>query len=1058
MPDNPLARSADSLWDLSALYARRHSASALQGPIPTYTMWGPASSSSVVDGNTLNATGSTAQEQQQQIAAENAPLRLIFGRAPIGAQIADLLSYNGNMVVIAVWGQGPVNLVESVYLSNVAPPAGVTVTNYDGTQVTADPTLVAAYAAQTVPVVYTDILPGVCYSVLVIPPGVTTGFPQITAMIQGLKLFDHRTGLTAYSENAAVVIGNLQTNATWGAGDAVDWSSVDAVANDCDAMVGGTDVRRSIGLVVDTAQDIGVWFETLRAYAGCFLYRNNGVLTLASDRPTSSSFTFTESATANCRISNIKRRSKRDAPTVVAVRWMDISIVPARDTIAYAYAAGAREGTIPWKIREVSMPGITRSSYATREATEQLNKLQLTDLTFDIAGQDEALAVTVGDVVTATANIGITAREMRVIASQMPSLGRPIFGCEGYDPAVYSDSVAVGPSVSDTSLPDPASITAPTNLVVTETVYFEGSGDSALAGGMNYKSRFDCTWDAPTGQFPILYRVEVWDGALAIRNELVSDTAYSSPSIEQGKTYTIKVFSRNSVFECPTPASTTQVAQGKLLPPGPVPSCTGRELGGNVLLAWTSAIDIDVMRYEWRYFPNGTGTWETATFIDRVDGLTATFQGLPVGTHRFYVRAIDSVGKYSTSDCTVDIVITSDPNAILQDKTFISPTLTNCISIQPIEGVWKPRWVTSFSAATWDATFPSTFDSYTNPIDSYHSSGTSTWQGEPWDLGSTISGSWTLTPNVTQVAAPVSYYLETSSDGVTYTRQPGISWQGSTRFVRPVIEGTTTGAFQVDSPPEIHLAALAKHESGTATTSASVATLIQLANKYASRLNVQATAINQVGGTVTSRDAIVDRVLLSVNGPGLCLHWTLGTYTSALLRQISTVGRVIASGDYLEYDVFIETSSPSPSSTSDGGFRVAFTDASVTVGDTDADGFDITTPATGFDALARGIWKSRKISLSPYVGKTTNSWRIVGSSQAVGDHSILLRNVRITDGAGTDRLVVWSSGEPTSNTTSGSGGQTNIQCGPANSFNLYVFTTSTGAQVASDAAWDFDGF
>lgn len=1060
----PESDPSASLWALAQSYASKGlGATSGAGPIPTYSIWGPSSSSSVVDGNTLNRTGNTAQDQQAQIAAENAVLRLIFGRAPVGAQIADVLSYQGSLIIIAVWGQGPINLIEAVYLDDALPPAGVAVVNYDGTQTVPDASLVAAYAAQTPAVAFADVFQNVAYSVVVLPPAVTTGFPKISAMIQGLKLFDHRTGTTIYSENAAVAIGNLQTNATWGAGDSVDWDSVDAVADLNDALVGGTDKRRSIGLVLDAAQDAGLWFETLRAYAGCFLYRNNGVLTLAPDRPTASSFTFSEAAPANCKISNIKRRSKRDAPTVVAVRFTDLSVVPARDGIAYAYAAGAREGTAPWKIREVSMPGITRFSYATREATEQLNKLQLTDLTFDIQGQDEALVVTVGDVVTATANIGIAARKIRVIGDSMPTLGRPVFNCEGYDEAVYSDSVVAAPSVSDTSLPDPFTVLASTALIITENLYLDSLNGSTLAAGITYKSRFDCTWTPPAATpYPVIYRVELWDGTQKIRDEIVSSAAYSSPAVQQGKTYTVKVFTRNSVAEGATPLTGTQTAQGKLLPPGPVPFMSARELGGKVYTTILPAPDIDTVRYEWRYFPNGTGTWATATFIDRKDELTSVFDALPIGTHRLYVRPIDSNGKYSLDSAAnpfFDITVNSDANAFLQSKTFSAPTLTNMASIPMLEGTWKPRWATSVAGQTFNAGIAGTVNAVATPVDEVHANGTQNWTGEWWDLGSSISATWTLNPNTTLLNGAVAYYIETSPDGFTITRQPGLLFQGSTRFARPAIEALTSSTIEVTDYPSISLAALARPESGIATTAASAATLIQLTGRYAFAQDIQATCVDQVGGSVTSRAAVIDRILLHPE-TGLMHSFTYnGSGNNFTYQTISTAARVIAAGDFIEYDVYIDPSSPTTTGFSNGGLYMRFTDATDSSALVGADGFTFYIPATGMDTLARGKWYSRKASMAAFVGKTTNQFSLVQEGDAAsGSAKILYRNIRFTDGAGTNRLIVWSSGEPPANTSYLAALVTNVQVGPSNSFNLYAFTTSTGAQVASDARWSFRGF
>lgn len=1032
------------------------------GPIPTFTFIAGGGGSAVPAAGTLNGVATTSQTRQAQVVAENAVLRLVYGRTTLGAQIADILFYNGNLVIVAVWGYGPWNAIETVYFDDKAPPTGATVTNYTGTQVAADATLVAAYAAQSPAITYTDILPNIVYSVIVLPPNLSTGFPRISATVQGLKVYDPRDGTQTlgtpstykYSDCPALAIADLQTNATYGANDAVDWTSVAAVANDNDALVGGTEKRRIIGLALDTVQMLPAWFEALRAYAGCFLARSAGKLVLISDRPASSTFTFLEATSAgNCRVSKVRRRSKRDAPTVSAVRYTDTTVFPWRDNIAYAYAAGALAGTVSWKIHEVALPGITRYSHAVREATEQLNKLRLTDLTLDIAGQDEALTVTVGDVVTVSANLGLTSRAVRVLNVNTQSLGRPVFSCEGYDATVYSDGVASGPSIVDTSLPNPAALSPPTSLVITETPYLEQVNGSALAGGLIYQSRFDCTWTAPALGFPVNYRVEVLDGATKVRDEFVSGTAYSTPTLQQGKTYTVKVYTRNTITESVALVGSKLVAGNTNAPASVLAITSARELGGDVLLEISPSVSVDVIRYEWRYYPNGTGSWAAATFIDRVDGLRARFKGLPVGTHRFYVRAINSVGLYSASDAVADVTVTSDANAFIQGRTFTAPTLTNMVSIPAVEdGTNAPRWATGIAADAFNTTEPNPFNSGANPVISYHASATQKWQGESWDLGSTVTGDWTLVVTVSDITGTATYALETSPDGSTWTAQPGISWKGGTRFIRPAINNTTTGTMVITGAPQISLAALSKTESNRVTTLASGGLLVSLTGQYSAAQDLQATAVN----TSSPRLVVVDRILLHPQ-TGLMHQITYnGAGDNFSYMNFSAAARVVASGDFIEYDSFIDPASPTTTGTAPGGgIYMTFTDATNTNALAATDGETLRGPPT---TASRGVWRARKASMAAYVGKTTNIFASAMDGDASsGVAKILLRNVRFTDGAGTVRQTIWSSGEPTLNTSGGASLVANVMLGPSNSFNLYAFTDA-GAQVAQDVQYSFRGF
>jgi hypothetical protein len=65
------------------------------------------------------------------------------------------------------------------------------------------------------------------------------GPPQITAVVKGKKVYDHRTGLTVWSANAAVCVADFLT-APYGKDartNQVSWDTVDAAANACDEVV-----------------------------------------------------------------------------------------------------------------------------------------------------------------------------------------------------------------------------------------------------------------------------------------------------------------------------------------------------------------------------------------------------------------------------------------------------------------------------------------------------------------------------------------------------------------------------------------------------------------------------------------------------------------------------------------------------------------------------------------------------------------------------------------------------------------------------------------------------
>ncbi|WP_233256587.1 hypothetical protein [Opitutus sp. ER46] len=86
------------------------------------------------------------------------------------------------------------------------------------------------------------------------------GIENISAMVSGRKLYDPRTGATAFSNNPALVVRDYLTNPQYGFGaaeDEIDDATVIAAANVCDEDVGlvggGTEKRYTCNGVVDTS-------------------------------------------------------------------------------------------------------------------------------------------------------------------------------------------------------------------------------------------------------------------------------------------------------------------------------------------------------------------------------------------------------------------------------------------------------------------------------------------------------------------------------------------------------------------------------------------------------------------------------------------------------------------------------------------------------------------------------------------------------------------------------------------------------------------------------------
>ena len=806
--------------------------------------------SSVAPATTINTAATTPSESQATLAAQNAPLRVIYGRVRLGAQIANILAHGSYWIIQAVWGEGPVESIESVEINDDTVPAGVVVTHYLGDAVSpvVDPTLAAAFSAAGR--AYGDTLPGIAYSVFKLPGDSVTGLPNIVAVINGRKVYDPRTTTTVWSDNPALCLADFLGSTVYGAGRTVNDAALETAADACDEVVGGV-ARRRIGLAIDAARQVSEWAEVLRTYAGCWILSDGGETLLVPDRPRATDATITHAAGQVSKIDKIKRRGIAQVPTVIEIRYTDTSATPWRESSVWAYADGVLAGTTPWRESQIALPGVQSAAQAYREAVERLNKLALSDLSFSLEVFDEGAAYELGNVVEVTHPIGLAAKKMRILGIS-GAYGRYSLNLAEYDPAVYSDSVATEPTYADTDLPNPAAPPELVGLAAVEEVYQLETG--------TYASRIRLTWDAPEWAYLHRYAVELRAAGVVVATYATDLTEWASPPVAEGVEYVCRVSVVSSVGATGAPAQANIVAAGKYLIPGNVPSLSAFEAGGRVYASWAAAVDLDIYRYEVRY-GSTAGAWDSATLIDRVDALRLTSDTIPVGTWRLYVKALDSVGQYSATAATADVVVTSDVNSFLVDSyDQTSPTLTNMVAytLEPTDP--NTYYVTDTGAAADTLLMGATLAAYTNPLSTYHASCTSTWLGESEDFGSLLGGNWAGTATVDDVSGAHSSSMGFSTDGSSWSYLSGLAHKTNARFSRLKHEATTTSTMRVTVPTQnIRLDAIPREEVGTgATTGTSSPATVALSGEYVA---VKKLTITPEG--TTARSATYDNINLT---------------------------------------------------------------------------------------------------------------------------------------------------------------------------------------------------
>lgn len=499
---------------------------------------------STVARETLDGTSDTF-ERQLVFAALNEPCRVTYGTDRLGGQLLTALPYGSGILLVVVWGRGPIQAIRDMRIDNVTPPASVIVTNYLGTtSQTVDAKLVSAFAAMGI--THTDALVGLSYSVLELQPGADAG--DVTATIDGRLIYDARDGTQTlgtpstykWSDVPAAALADIIADTTYGWGRSRDVTSTNAVANANDAMVSG-ERKRIIGITLDSRKKAEEWVEILRAHAGCYVLHSGATTKFVPDATASSVKTYSK-ANQNIIKGSVQWSIKdvEQQPNVVQVTYTDTSAVPWKTATAMYPTNGLPPSGQELRLSRLSLTGCQRYSQAMREAIETINHAGLEALVQSWDTYAESVAVEPGDVVTfddGGLSGGIT---MRLLARSWVSKGRWKLACQKYDPAAFDSSAVAAPSSGNTTLPSAGNPPTMGAITTSETVI-------TTAAGALPQSMINVSWSSVSWPFVRDYHVQILDASGVLVDEVYTkSTTFQSKPLYALRTYTVRVFVRST--------------------------------------------------------------------------------------------------------------------------------------------------------------------------------------------------------------------------------------------------------------------------------------------------------------------------------------------------------------------------------------------------------------------------------------------------------------------------------------------------------------------------------
>lgn len=518
------------------------------------------------------------------------------------------------------------------------------------------------------------------------------GVPNVTAIVRGRKVYDPRTGSTAYSTNPALCLRDYLTNARFGKGlaaSAVDDTAISAAANKCDTLVtpyNGASQQKlfECNTVLDTSRRLLDNTKVLLSgMRGILPYRDGAYSLIVEDQGTSV-FSFNSGNMMSDLAIQAEKKSNKYNRVIATFadpdsNWQlnQIEYPPAGSALAVQYLAD--DGLE--LVGRVDLQTVT-DIYMAEDLAEIILERSRQSKIVAFTATSEALKVTVGDIVDIThATPAWTAKPFRVA-----SVGLNIDGTVDIEAVEHQDSIypwvskSQAPIIPDTNLPDPyGGVAKPGVPSVAENLYITKSGAGV-------KARVALDWAEADDIFVQEYEAEY---------KLTTATSYShigripntdaevldiAPGI-----YTFRVRALSVVAKSDWSETDPIEVFGLSTPPAALANVELQSVSSLAVIEWDQSTDLDVRiggKVEIRHSILTVGaSWSDSVSLGKALPGEATQALLPLLPGTYLLRAVDSSDIYSPVATVVAEGATalaySSVGTVTEHPTF-GGTFTDC--------------------------------------------------------------------------------------------------------------------------------------------------------------------------------------------------------------------------------------------------------------------------------------------------------------------------------------------------------------------------------------------
>ncbi len=490
------------------------------------------------------------------------------------------------------------------------------------------------------------------------------GLPNISAIVQGKKLFDPRTSTTVYSTNPALAIRDYLTDNIYGFGSSsseIDDTSFTTAANICDENVtlsgGGTEKKYTINGTFESNGSPKQILENLLTSMGGSVIFSNGKFKTKAAKYVAPTVTLDENDLRGS-ISLQSRRSRRDNYNAVkGIFTSPTNNYVAADYPAFTSTTFQNEDNGEQIFLDLDLPYTTSSPMAQRLAKIALfrNRQQIT---LDMPCKLKAFQLNVGDTVSITnQRFGFSSKVFEVgewnIVLENDANGIPVMGVDlvlrELNSAVYDwDAEEKAFQQDNTILPDPFVVTLPTVSVSDELRVLNEEAISVLVVNASSTS-------ARVIDFEVQAKKTTSSDYINLGKS--SANLFELINVEDDAIYDVRVRSISRFSKSPFVTNQHQIV-GKTAPPQNVTNFSINIINTEAHLSWTPVGDLDLSHYRIRHSRDTSTSATYANSVDLIDKVSrpANTAVVPAMTGTYFIKAVDKLGNDSL-DATSSVAI-----------------------------------------------------------------------------------------------------------------------------------------------------------------------------------------------------------------------------------------------------------------------------------------------------------------------------------------------------------------------------------------------------------------